>query len=208
MQPDGLRSQPVTGGTLYHETPAAWEILAILGRELLPMEMLLELLAGFHSSDLHAAYWLTRRCAELVRRDLLVDGEDAGRGARIRARNILARASRQSMLVEQTMLLEEDLRAVREEIRGSPPANIGTHLRSSLQVLVLAGSAQPLSVRLRRLLAMHPDRLEAARLRMLTLPDIAWLRKGWPSRLERPHMRRVLELASQLQRELLANRET
>jgi hypothetical protein len=207
MQPDGLRSQPCAGATVYHETPEAWEILAILDRQLLPIDTMLDLLAGFHSSDLHAAYWLTRRHADLVRQNILVDGVDAGRAARIRARNILARARHQSLMAEQTQLLEEASRAVLEDIRGSPPAIIGTHLRSIYQVLLLAGSPQPLSVRLRRLLAVHPQRLEAARQRILTLPDNAWLRGRWPSRLERPHMRRVMKQATMLQHELLANRE-
>lgn len=202
MLPDGLRDMP--SGSRFQETPAAWEILVILDRQLLPISQMLEQLSGFSAADLHAAYWLTRRRAELARRGLLVDGEDAGRAARIRARNILARAHHQSRMVEQSMLLEDELRAVLEEIRGSPPASIGTHLRSPLQVLALAGSTQPLPVRLRRLLAVHPDRLEAARLRLLALPDQAWLRGRWPSRLERPHMRMVIEQALRLQRELLS----
>lgn len=202
MLPDGLRDMP--SGSRFQETQAAWEILAILDRQLLPISQMLEQLSGFTSTDLHAAYWLTRRRAELARRGLLVDGEDAGRAARIRARNILARAHHQRRMVEQSMLLEDDLHAVLEEIRSNPPANIGTHLRQPLHVLALAGSTQPLSVRLRRLLAVHPNQLEAARQRLVALPDQAWLRGRWPSRLERPHMRMVIEQALRLQRELLS----
>ena len=207
MRPDGLRSTSNAGGAIYHETPAAWEILAILDRKLLPIDTMLEMLAGFHSSDLHAAYWLTRRHAELESRNILVNGDDAGRANRIRARNILARACHQNLMVERTQLLEEESSAVMEAIRGSPPAIIGTHLRSILQVLVLAGSTQPLSVRLRRLLAVRPMKLEDAQQRLLGLPPDAWLRKGWPSRLERPHMVWVLKQAIQLQKELLADRK-
>lgn len=208
MTPDGLRGQPSTGASRYHETPEAWEILAILNRQLLPIDAMLGLLAGFRSADLHAAYWLTRRHAELEARDILVGGLDAGRAARIRARNILVRARQQNLMAEESALLEEEARAVLDEIRGSPPANIGTHLRSTMQTLMLAGSAQPLSVRLRRLLAVHPERLEAARARLAALPDTAWLRGRWPSRLERSHMRLVMDKATQLQRELLARKET
>ena len=204
MRPDGLRG--IRGGTFY-ETHEAWEILEILDRQMLDIGTMLGLMGRFTSRDLHAAYGLTRRHAELERRSLLVDGEDAGRAARIRARNILARARHQSLMVEQSQLLEEESRAVLEAIRGSPPAVIGTHLRSVLQVLMLAGSTQPLPVRLRRLMAIHPGRLNEARERLLDLPDNAWLRGRWPSRLERPHMRRVMEQATQLQRELLADRK-
>jgi hypothetical protein len=207
MRPDGLRGRPARASS-YHETPEAWEILAILDRQLLPIDKMLELLSGFRAADLHAAYWLTRRREELGRRHILVDGEDAGRAARIRARQILSRAKAQMEMVEQTSLLEDEFRAVLEEIRAGPPLHIGTHMRPALQVLALAGSAQPLSVRLRRLLAVHPERLEAARARLAALPDTAWLRGRWPSRLERPHMRLVMDKATQLQRELLARKET
>lgn len=206
MKPDGLRGRPA-GASSYHETPEAWEILAILDRQMLPIERMLELLSGYTAADLHAAYWLTRRREELGRRRLLVDGEDDGRAARIRARQILARAKAQMEMVEQSSLLEDEFRAVLEEIRAGPPPHIGTHMRPALQVLALAGSTQPLSVRLRRLLAIHPDWLESARQRLAALPDDAWLRGRWPSKLERPHMRLVMEQAIRLQREMMPPRE-
>ena len=200
MRPDGLRG--IRGGVFY-ETPEAWEILEILDRQMLDIGTMLGLLARFSSRDLHAAYGLTRRQAELERRRILVDGEDAGRAARIRARNILARAHQQNLLAERTNRGDEEAQRVVDDIRGSPPTSIGTHLRSPHQVLILAGSTQPLPVRLRRLLAVQPERLSEALQRLQALPHDAWLRSGWPSRQERPLMRRLLELAIQLQRELM-----
>ena len=201
MRPDGLRG--IRGGD-YYETPEAWEILVILDRQMLDIGTMLGLLARFSSRDLHAAYGLTRRHAELEQRHILVDGEDAGRAARIRARNILARAHHQNQMAERSCLLDEEARQVVADIRGSPPTSIGTHVRSIHQVLILAGSPQPLHVRLRRLLAVQPDQLAGALRRLVELPDGACLRKGWPSRQERPHMRMVLEQALRLQRELLS----
>jgi hypothetical protein len=203
MSADGLRDKTPHGRrAAYRETRAAWEILAILDRELLPIDQMLERLAGFQVEDLRAAYWLTRRRAELIRRRILVDGEDDGRAARIRARNILARARKQSAVEEEGHQLEEEARSVMAAIRGSPPPSIGIHAKSSIQVLLLAGAPQPLTVRLRRLLSVRPTDLAAAHDRLAKLPADAWLRKGWPSRLERPHMLRVLELAKELQGEL------
>ncbi|MFA7329838.1 MAG: hypothetical protein WC326_02075 [Candidatus Delongbacteria bacterium] len=207
MPSDGVGGRLAGPGRVYLETPAAWEILAILDRKILPMESMLELLAGFKSEDLQAAYWLTRRRADLERRQVLSDGAADGRAARIQARNILVRAAQQNLMIERSRLLAEEAGAILEEVRGSPPPLIGTHLRSVIQVLVLAGSPQPLLVRLRRLLAVRPIKLEEALQRLRGLPPSAWLRSGWPSRLERPHMAWVLEQAILLQKELLADRK-
>ncbi|MFA7331084.1 MAG: hypothetical protein WC326_08430 [Candidatus Delongbacteria bacterium] len=206
MPSDGGEGRLAGPSRVYLETPAVWEILAILDREALPMETVLEHLAGFRWEDLQSAYWLTRRRADLQRRQVLVDGDDVGRAARIRARNYLTRAVQQTLMVERSRMLEEEAAAIVALVRGSPPPHIGAHLRSVIQVLVLAGSPQPLTVRLRRLLAVTPQRLEEALQRLLALPAHAQLRRAWPSRLERPLMAWVLEQAIHLQRELLADR--
>lgn len=198
----------VDGAPTFKAAPAAWEILALLQQRMLPIHEMLETLAGHRPEDLRAAYWLTRRQADLARRQLLVNGEDAGRAARIRARNILARAYRQAVVVDERVRLEAELQDVLARIRRDPPPAQGTHLRSPMQALQLAGAPQPVEVKLRRLVAIRPDGLAAALERLRGLAPDGWLRRGWPSRDERPVMIRVLEVALQLQREGLAARNT
>lgn len=123
----------------------------------------MEKLASYSPRDLRGAYHLTRNLEELRRRDLLVEGEDAGRACRIRARNLLRRAFRQARLVEEAERFVLEREALAREILAAPPNPRGYRFRSRVQVLRLATSDKPLMVKARQLLEVRRDDLATAR---------------------------------------------
>lgn len=163
MKQDVLHRWPRGQRPATYGTPGAWEILDLLDRRQLGVATLLERLAGFSIRDLRGAYHVTRNLEELRRRAVLVEGEDAGRASRIRARNLLRRAFRQARLMEEAEQLACEQEALTREILAAPPAPRGYRIRSLVQVLRLATSDKPLPVKARQLLEVRRDDLAGAR---------------------------------------------
>jgi hypothetical protein len=198
MASDAIDRWPAGERPTFFATPGAWEILQIVEREALSLGARLQLLAPYTTRDLRGAYFLTRDLAALQRRQVLADGEDAGRAARIRARNLLKRAFAGAHLKESASQAAGDLDEVRAQLRASPPVRAGYLVKSVRQVLALAASGHPLSIRMRRLLAVRQEDLRRAAAHIEALAPGRFLYPSWPTPEEREHLLQVLALASAL----------
>ena len=202
MKQDALHRWPRGERPASYGTPGAWEILDLLERQQLGVATLMERLAGYSTRDLRGAYHLTRNLEELHRKSVLVEGEDAGRARRIRARNLLRRAFRQARLAEETEQLVHQQEALAREILAEPPAQRGYRIRSLVQVLRLATSDKPLKVLARQLLEVRRVDLAAARDGLQALDPDKRVRQAGISELEGDRIQRLLTWALDLLNQL------
>lgn len=202
MKQDALHRWPRGERPASYGTPGAWEILDLLERRQLGVATLMERLAGYSTRDLRGAYHLTRNLEELHRKSVLVEGEDAGRARRIRARNLLRRAFRQARLAEETEQLVHQQEALAREILAAPPAQRGYRIRSLVQVLRLATSDKPLKVLARQLLEVRRVDLAAARDGLQALDPDKRVRQAGISELEGDRIQRLLTWALDLLNQL------
>jgi hypothetical protein len=204
MTSNAIHRWPSGERPVYFATPGAWEILHLVSQETLKPADVRQALATRSTRDIRGAYFLTRELHELRRREVLVQGDDDGRAARIRARNALRRAFEDTRLREEANRREHEIAPILEDIRAHPPTRPGRRLKTPREVLSLASSTQSLAVRLRLLVEVRVEDLEAGidHLRPYAASESSAGR--WPGGPEGRQLLWVLEQAVLLLKDLTA----
>lgn len=202
MSFEGIDRWPGGQRPVFFATPGAWDILHILDHQDMSLGEALGLLAPYSLRDLRGAFFLTRDLDQMQRRATLVSGADRGRARRIRARLILRRAYASAQMLEEAERLTAETSAILDQVRADLPATCGYRVKTARQVLALAGSAQPLLVRLRLLMEVRLLDLTCGAARLEALAPGQFIHGRWPTEHERQMTLRTIALASGLLSEL------